>query len=89
MRERVRPRVRAWHGVRLISMILAFVLLLNIYLLMPVMAALYELGDARGPKIYPRSYHERVYTWGRNLTDSGWSPPREYGRDRPWFYGSD
>lgn len=60
-----------------------------IYLMGPVVASMCEIGDLRGPKIYPRSLHAAIYLVTWELTEHEANKPRvPYDpTPRPWFYG--
>ncbi|MGC4032527.1 MAG: hypothetical protein QM754_12505 [Tepidisphaeraceae bacterium] len=63
--------------------------LFALYLSGPVIASICEVGDRRGPVIYPQWLHEPIYmiVWDCTLHDS--VKPR-VGRSMPprrWFYG--
>lgn len=65
--------------------------LLFLYLIGPCIAAVFEIGNRWGPKIYPILYHETVYmmTWEMSVHEAkkpriGYWYERKY---RPWFYG--
>jgi hypothetical protein len=66
------------------SIIAGAVTLSIVYLLLPAAAALYGLGDRRGPKIYPQALHEAIY--GRMQEMLGADDAKVAG-ERPWFYG--
>jgi hypothetical protein len=62
------------------------------YLIAPLLAGAYEIGDRWGPpRIYPVSYHEALYLLGWDLTEHQEKKPRVgywYRSElRPWFYG--
>jgi hypothetical protein len=76
-------------GTRLVWATSALALLL--YAAGPVIAAFLEVGDRWGPKIYPRWYHQTLYSLAWKLGTHREQKPRigfwskeEY---RPWFYG--
>jgi hypothetical protein len=57
-----------------------------LYLLFPLVAGLFGIGDRDGPKIYPSSYHTVLYMITYEEVRS--EKPRENPfYERPWFYG--
>ena len=60
-----------------------------VYLAGPAVAAFYETGDVRGPKLYPRSLHEAIYGIAWDMGEHEGKKPRvPFDADpRPWFYG--
>ena len=60
-----------------------------VYLAGPVLAAAFEVGDRRGPRIYLQPLHELVYLLTWEVTSHGESKPRvaRNAPPRPWFYG--
>jgi hypothetical protein len=62
------------------------IILFIIYLLMPLIAGLTDLGvDSRGPKIYNERYHDLLYRLSYSLVSKE-RPRILAGQDRPWFY---
>ena len=62
-----------------------------LYLIMPIFAGVFEIGNRWGPKIYPIWYHETLYLVAWEMGTHEGNKPRigvwyreEY---RPWFYG--
>jgi len=61
---------------------------LILYLTMPILAAIFEIGDRRGPRIYPVWLHEPIYKIVWVITPHDESKPRvRIGSNRPMFYG--
>ena len=65
------------------------VLFVVLYLLGPVVASVFEIGDRRGPRIYPAAFHTRVYMLVWEFTPHQAKKPRLsfLPVSRPWFYG--
>ena len=66
-------------------------ILVAAYFIAPMIAGIWEIGDCWGPKIYPVSLHQYLYTLSWKMSSASESGPRiepywkrEY---RPWFYG--
>lgn len=63
---------------------------LALYFVLPIIAGTFAIGDKWGPKIYPISLHEPLYTFSWKLVHGGSAPRiglwyrKAY---RPWFYG--
>ena len=62
-----------------------------LYLIMPIVAGIFEIGNRWGPKIYPIWLHETLYMIAWEMSSHEGGKPRigvwyreEY---RPWFYG--
>ena len=62
---------------------------LGLYVSGPVIASIFEIGDRRGPKFYPRPFHETIYMVVWKMTPHEAKKPRvPYNApSRPWFYG--
>lgn len=60
-----------------------------VYLVLPLLAGVFAIGDRRGPRVYPASFHEPLYVIGWEVAGRD-GKPRVLGRGaspRPWFYG--
>lgn len=59
------------------------------YLAGPAIASIFEIGDRRGPKIYPIGYHRFIYMAVWEMTPHEATKPRVgiNPPPRPWFYG--
>jgi hypothetical protein len=73
-----------------IAMVIAAVLVL-VYLSGPIIAGIYGIGDARGPRMYPRAIHEGFYSLAYEIS---FGTDCRVGRDktmppRPIFYDLD
>ena len=87
-----RPHVIPPVATRKRKLVLASLAVLALaYLAGPVVAAIFEIGNRAGPKLYPESLHETIYMLTWELTPHEENKPRlpavfrsEY---RPWFYG--
>ncbi len=75
------------HKLRIVLAVLAS--LLVIYLSGPVIASVFEIGDRRGPRIYPIGLHESIYMTVWEFTPHEATKPRLSisSNPRPWFYG--
>ena len=62
-------------------------MLLLIYLLLPALAGLGDLGEECGPKIYLRSHHNFLYGMAYDLSHDDTSRCGCVFYERPWFYG--
>jgi hypothetical protein len=64
--------------------------LLLVYAALPLVAGYYMVGDRRGPKIYPESYHRELFIigWeeGHHVAQKPREPAGGFPYDRPWFY---
>lgn len=57
-----------------------------LYLLFPMVAGLFAIGDRDGPKIYPKGYHATLYMVSYEAVRN--EKPREnFLYERPWCYG--
>ena len=70
---------------RLFLIFLAVVL--GLYALGPIIAAAVDYSDRRGPRIYPRGYHEVAFIVSYAVFCQGEKPRVPFDRDRAWFYG--
>ena len=57
-----------------------------LYLVFPVIAGLFAIGDRDGPKIYPESYHTMLYMISYEAVREE-KPRQNPFLERPWFYG--
>lgn len=81
--ERVRhKRLLTW---------LVLTLLAVVYLVLPVFAGFIELGDRRGPRVYPEPLHDALYRVGWHAASHDGIKPRiaHDAGPRPLFYGLD
>jgi len=67
----------------------AIAILVVIWLLMPVLAGMFKLGEPEGPKIYPAKMHAALYRMGYGAAGHGTahSSLTSFMYERPWFYG--
>ncbi len=67
------------------------IVIVALYVVMPVVAGAFVIGDKWGPKIYPVALHEPLYAIGWRVTHPNGRKPRVglwYKKAyRPWFYG--
>ena len=63
------------------------VVIVGLYALGPIVAAALDYPDRRGPRIYPRGYHEVCFIMAYALFRQGEKPRVPFDRDRAWFYG--
>ena len=73
-----------WKAAIVVTIVVAIT-----YVVLPVLAGVYEIGDRRGPRIYPESFHSQLYLIGWEMTDHSEGKPRLRAHDtttRPWFY---
>jgi hypothetical protein len=75
----------AIHTPRLrLGKLLALAIIL--YLLFPLVAGLFAIGDRDGPRLYPSSYHTSLYMISYEAVRNE-KPRQNLLSDRPWFYG--
>jgi hypothetical protein len=65
-----------------ISKLLALAVFL--YLLFPIVAGLFAIGDRDGPRIYPSSYHTILYIDSYEMVRNE-KPRQSLLFERPWF----
>ena len=63
------------------------IVVIGIYGLGSICAAALDFSDRRGPKVYPRMYHETVFIISYAMLNQGVKPRVPFDRNRPWFYG--
>lgn len=56
-----------------------------VYLMLPIGAGVFGVGDKRGPKIYPEGLHKLLFSLPYEIRH-GNDPADNVGLDRPWFY---
>ena len=65
--------------------------LVIMYLVLPFVMGMYGVGDRRGPKVYPRWYHQELFKLGWEAGNHSEKKPRipidGWKTVRPWFYG--
>lgn len=65
-------------------------IILIIYLAMPIVAGVYEIGNRSGPILYPSDVHAELYLIGWEAAGNEGKPREPFGHPpRPWFYGLD
>lgn len=74
--------LRAYKNILItISIVIMF------YAIGPIIAAILNYPDRRGPKVYPRQYHEMMYIFTYSMFSNGEKARIPFDRDRSWFYG--
>jgi hypothetical protein len=72
-------------------LLVSLAVLILVYLLGPVIATVFEIGNRAGPKVYPRVMHEAIYMVAWEITPHAENKPRLpavfRSEHRPWFYG--
>ena len=65
--------------------------LIMLWLILPVIAGLFNIGEPDGPKIYPANMHSALYGLGHRAAGRGepHSSMTGWFYTRPWFYGMD
>jgi len=81
-----------WRRFRRLRLVLIVgVPLAMLYLGMPVVASAWEIGDRRGPRIYPERMHSIIFCLAWELSPHDAKKPRvpytATDASRPWFYG--
>ncbi len=63
--------------------------LIMLWLILPVIAGLFKIGEPDGPRIYPASMHRAIYSLGHRAAGRGeaHSSLSSTFYTRPWFYG--
>lgn len=77
---------------RYISVFVTWAVGLSVYLSLPIIAGAFELGDRRGPRVYPISLHAELYLIGWEMTshEEDGKPRMPFdAKPRPLFYGMD
>lgn len=79
-----------WHKHPRTWVVVAGVVLVA-YALGPIVAGVWEIGDRRGPRIYPIRFHEILYLLAWEYSEHAENKPRvaHNAGPRPWFYGLD
>lgn len=57
-----------------------------LYLIFPVVAGVFAIGDRDGPKIYPEYYHAQMYMISYEAVRDE-KPRQNFLFERPLFYG--
>ena len=61
----------------------------GIWLTLPVIAGMFQIGEPAGPKIYPAPLHHSLYNLGATAAGHGKAHQSltSFFYERPWFYG--